>query len=112
MVRDITERKQAEEALNQAKAKYRSIFENAVEGIFQTSTDGQYLTANPMLATIYGYDSPEELIATLTDIQHQLYLISPPLAATVATDFLRNYCLQSSPVLVSQDRLAAQVEAI
>ncbi|HEY9748712.1 MAG TPA: EAL domain-containing protein [Allocoleopsis sp.] len=73
-VKDITECKQAEEALRQAEAKYRSIFENAVEGIFQTTTDGQYLTANPMLATIYGYDSPAELIATLTDIQHQLYV--------------------------------------
>jgi diguanylate cyclase (GGDEF)-like protein/PAS domain S-box-containing protein len=73
-VKDITERKRAEEALRQAEIKYRSIFENAVEGIFQTTTNGQYLTANPMLATIYGYDSPEELIATLTDIQHQLYV--------------------------------------
>nr|WP_290223456.1 EAL domain-containing protein [Trichocoleus desertorum] len=73
-VKDITERKRAEEALRQAEAKYRSIFENAVEGIFQTTTDGQYLTANPMLATIYGYDSPEELMVTLTDIQQQLYV--------------------------------------
>ncbi|MEP0871652.1 EAL domain-containing protein [Trichocoleus desertorum AS-A10] len=73
-VKDITERKQAEEALRQAEAKYRSIFENAVEGIFQTTTNGQYLTANPMLAKIYGYDSSEELMVTLTDIQHQLYV--------------------------------------
>ncbi|MBW4488228.1 MAG: EAL domain-containing protein [Trichocoleus desertorum ATA4-8-CV12] len=73
-VKDITERKRAEEALRQAEVKYRSIFENAVEGIFQTTTNGQYLTANPMLATIYGYDSPEELKATLTDIQQQLYV--------------------------------------
>jgi PAS domain S-box-containing protein len=54
--------------------KYRSIFENAVEGIFQTTPDGYYLTANPMLAQIYGYDSPAELMASLTDIQHQLYV--------------------------------------
>lgn len=73
-ITDITELKQAEAALGQAEAKYRSIFENAVEGIFQTTPDGSYLTANPMLAKIYGYDSPEELITTLTDIRHQLYV--------------------------------------
>ncbi len=60
---DITDRKQAEEALKQAEAKYRSIFENATEGIFQTAPDGRYLSANPALARIYGYDSPSELIA-------------------------------------------------
>lgn len=72
-ITDITGRVQAEVALRQAEQKYRSIFENAVEGIFQTTPDGRYLTANPMLARIYGYDSPAELISTLTDIQRQLY---------------------------------------
>ena len=72
--RDITEYRQAQQALQQAEAKFRSIFENAVEGIFQTTIDGRYVTANPMLARIYGYDSPEELIASVTDIQHQLYV--------------------------------------
>ncbi|OLP18899.1 hypothetical protein BST81_08260 [Leptolyngbya sp. 'hensonii'] len=71
---DITERKQAEESLQVAEAKYRSIFENAVEGIFQTTADGQYLIANPMLARIYGYESVTELVDRLTDIQHQLYV--------------------------------------
>ena len=71
---DITERKQAEEALRKAESKYRSIFENAVEGIFQTSVDGRYLIANPMLARIYGYESSEELLLDFTDIKHQLYV--------------------------------------
>ncbi|MGL6139261.1 MAG: adenylate/guanylate cyclase domain-containing protein, partial [Planktothrix sp.] len=71
---DITERKQAEEALKQAEANYRSIFENAVEGIFQTTSTGIYLSANPALARIYGYQSPEELIQNLTNIQDQLYV--------------------------------------
>ncbi|MCC3536220.1 MAG: PAS domain S-box protein [Microcoleus sp. PH2017_25_DOB_D_A] len=60
---EITDRIQAEEALKQAEAKYRSIFENATEGIFQIAPDGRYLSANPALARIYGYDSPSELIA-------------------------------------------------
>ena len=71
---DITERKWALEALRQAEAKYRSIFENAIEGIFQTTTDGRYITANPMLARIYGYSSPQELIAKICDIGRQLYV--------------------------------------
>ena len=53
---------------------YRSLFENAVEGIYRTTPDGRYLDANPALARIYGYDSPAELIAGLTDIAHDLYV--------------------------------------
>ncbi|MEG4320965.1 MULTISPECIES: PAS domain S-box protein [unclassified Microcoleus] len=60
---DITDRFQAEFALKQAEEKYRTIFENATEGIFQTAPDGRYLSANPALARMYGYDSPSELIA-------------------------------------------------
>jgi PAS domain S-box-containing protein len=60
--------------LNKAEQKYRSIFENSLEGIFQITLDGQYLNANSALAQIYGYDSPQELIASITNIQHQLYV--------------------------------------
>src|SRR4028118_840155 len=59
------ERQQVEEALRQAEQKYRSIFENAVEGIFQTTPDGRYQSCNPALARIYGYESPEKLLTTL-----------------------------------------------
>ncbi|HEY9621005.1 MAG TPA: PAS domain S-box protein [Crinalium sp.] len=71
---DITERHRAEGALRQAEAKYRTIFENAVEGIFQTTPDGHYLSANPALARIYGYDSPADLVDNLTSVQQQLYV--------------------------------------
>ena len=71
---DITERKQAEAALMQAEEKYRQIFENALEGIFQTAPDGMLISANPALAQIYGYDSAEELMASVNDIQRQLYV--------------------------------------
>lgn len=73
-LQNITERKQAQEALKKAEQKYRRIFENALEGIFQTTIDGRYISANPALAQIYGYDSPEELMTTVTNIQHQLYV--------------------------------------
>ncbi|MBI2191489.1 MAG: ammonium transporter [Planctomycetes bacterium] len=74
IVRDITERKKAEEALRQAEAKYRDIFENIQEGIFQTTADGKYLSANQALADIYGYASPRELMVSLSDITRQLYV--------------------------------------
>jgi PAS domain S-box-containing protein len=72
--RDITQLKQAEQALRRAEEKYRTIYENSVEGIFQTKPDGHFITANPALARIYGYESPEELVTALTDIEHQLYV--------------------------------------
>ncbi len=71
---DITERKAMEEALRRAEEKYRSIFENAVEGIFQSTPDGRYLSVNPALARMYGYESPEELMGSVTDITHELYV--------------------------------------
>ncbi|MFM9267875.1 EAL domain-containing protein [Tychonema sp. BBK16] len=71
---DITDRKQAEEGLQRAEEKYRSIFENAIEGIFQTTPDGRYLSANPALARIYGYQSPAELMMQIHNIDHQLYV--------------------------------------
>ena len=73
-IRYAIERKRAEAAVLQAEEKYRSIFEHSVEGIFQTTPDGHYLSANPALARIYGYDSAAELMAHLTDIADQLYV--------------------------------------
>ncbi|WP_103668652.1 EAL domain-containing protein [Pseudanabaena sp. BC1403] len=74
LVNDVTQKIQSEEALKRAEAKYRGIFEHAIEGIFQSTVDGKFLIANPMLAEIYGYGSPEDLITNLTDIEHQLYV--------------------------------------
>ncbi len=58
----LRDRIRAQESLRQAEEKYRAIFENAIEGIFQTSPDGEYLSVNQSLANIYGYNSPDELI--------------------------------------------------
>ena len=70
----MTERIETEEALREAERNYRSIFENALEGIFQTTTGGNYLRANPALAHIYGYESTQDLIESLRDIKQQLYV--------------------------------------
>jgi PAS domain S-box-containing protein len=71
---DITERKHVEEARWQAEEKYRVIFENAIEGIFQTTPEGKYLSANPALARMYGYDSADELIRSVNDIGQMIYV--------------------------------------
>jgi PAS domain S-box-containing protein len=69
LIHDITERKQVEE-------KYRSIFENAQEGIFRSTPERRFVMANQSMARILGYDSPEDLIAGITDIPRQLYVDS------------------------------------
>ena len=64
---------QAHEDLKTSESKYRGIYENAIEGIFQTTPEGRFLDASPSLARHLGYDSPQELVATITDAAHQLY---------------------------------------
>lgn len=71
---DMSELKETEKALREAEKKYSSIFENAIEGIFQTTPDGCYLSANPALARIYQYESPEELIAEMNIMERPLYV--------------------------------------
>ncbi|MEG5042399.1 MULTISPECIES: response regulator [unclassified Microcoleus] len=74
MLANVLERKRAEAALRQSETKYRSIFENAVEGIFQTTPSGHYLSGNRALARIYGYESCTQMLAELTDINRQFYI--------------------------------------
>ena len=73
-IEDITQRQATLEALEHAELRYRHIFEHASEGIFQTTREGRYLAANPALARIYGYATPQELMADLSDIEHRLYV--------------------------------------
>ena len=68
IVRDISKRKQEEQALRKSEEKYRSIFENAVKGMFQVSNDGHFISVNPAMARIYGDASPEEMISRMTGV--------------------------------------------
>ncbi|GET41119.1 adenylate/guanylate cyclase domain-containing protein [Microseira wollei] len=70
----LIQRKQAEEALRLSEERYHSIVDNAVEGIFQSTPAGRFLSANAALARIYGYDSPEELVSSVGDIAKQVYI--------------------------------------
>jgi PAS domain S-box-containing protein len=71
---DITDRKQAGEALKRSEGKYRAIFENAIEGIYQATTEGSYVSVNPAFAKMLGYKTPEEMISSITDIATQIYV--------------------------------------
>jgi diguanylate cyclase (GGDEF)-like protein/PAS domain S-box-containing protein len=73
-LQDITRQKLSEIAAHEAEERYRSIFENTAEGIYQTSPDGQYLNFNPALAKIYGYESADALMNGISDIEKQLYV--------------------------------------
>ncbi len=74
LVQDISSRVASAEILKSTEEKYRSIFENAVEGIYQTTRDGEFLSANPALAQIFGYDSTSELIFDIDDIASEIYV--------------------------------------
>lgn len=61
------------EELKQAEKKFRGIFENAVEGIFQIAPNGSFINANPSLAKILGYDSPEDLMRSVSNVSIQCF---------------------------------------
>ncbi|WFS62209.1 EAL domain-containing protein [Pseudodesulfovibrio thermohalotolerans] len=71
---EIAERKVIGDALRKAEKKYRAIFENAVEGIYQSSLSGRFQDTNPALARILGYKSPEDLMSSVYDIGTQIYV--------------------------------------
>lgn len=71
---DITERRAMEAAVRDAEENYRTIFENAVIGIFRTTPDGRPITVNCALARIHGYDTPDELLADLSNASAQLFV--------------------------------------
>jgi PAS domain S-box-containing protein len=73
ITRDITERKEADEALRLAEQKYRHIFEEAILGIFQSTPEGRLLSVNPAMARMCGYESPGLMIASVVDIRSQFY---------------------------------------
>jgi len=74
IARDITDRKRAEEALKEGEEKYRNIFENTMVGIFQSTPSGQYINVNPAHAKMLGFETPEEMMKSITNIGKQLYV--------------------------------------
>jgi len=68
------ERTESRRALLKAEQKYRGIFENSINGIFQTTPEGTYLDVNPALIRMYGDSSREEMMARISDIGRLLYV--------------------------------------
>ena len=62
------------QALRKKEERYRSFYKNAVEGFFQSTPEGRFLNVNPAFARMLGYDSPEEMISTIADIERQYYV--------------------------------------
>ncbi|MDW8001113.1 MAG: PAS domain S-box protein [Deltaproteobacteria bacterium] len=71
---DVTEKEEKEILLRESEKRFRSIFENAFEGIFQTTRDGEFIMANPAFVQMLGYSSFEELKQEVKDIAKQLYV--------------------------------------
>jgi len=71
---DISERKQAEEALRESEQRYRGLFESAMIGIFQSTPGGKYVSVNPAYAKIHGYSTPEEMVREVKDIRSTIYV--------------------------------------
>ena len=71
---DVTERKQAAEALRRAEEKYRAIFDDAVIGIFQVTPEGRPVSINHAMALLHGYDSPEQLLAEVSNVGAELFV--------------------------------------
>lgn len=59
---------------NEAESRFRGIFENAVEGIYQTTPEGRFMTVNPALARMLGYDHLTELGESIEDVGRQVYV--------------------------------------
>ncbi len=93
--RRLDELESTQQALRSSEARYRSIFENALEGVFQTTPEGRFLSINPALVGILGYDSEAELLAMVTDISTQCYANPSDreemLRQLRENDFVKNY---------------------
>jgi len=66
--------KESIDELKKSEEQYRGIFENAIEGLFQSTVQGRFLNVNPALARIFGYSNPDEFVSSVTNIKHQLYV--------------------------------------
>ena len=73
-ITDVEERRRAERALSEAEKKYRAIVENAAGGLYQLTPEGIYLSANPSMARILGYDSVDDLLHMVKDANTAVYI--------------------------------------
>ena len=73
MLQDITERKQYEDKLARSEANYRNLFENAPIGVFQSTIEGRFGSVNKSFSDMFGYEDPEDVLKSITNIGTQVY---------------------------------------
>lgn len=100
---DVTERQRVQEAARRAEEKYRAIFNDAVIGIFQHSADGRPLNVNRAFAKMHGYDSPEELLAGISNAAQQLF-VEPERMAVLTRMAVEQGIAQGEVELYRRDR--------
>ncbi len=81
---DLTEIKKVESELLKSEVKYKAIFQNAVEGIYQSTVEGTFVDANPAMANLLGYTSVKDLKQHVKNIKDQLYV-----SKAVRKEFIR-----------------------
>jgi len=74
VARDVSMMERIRDTLQAIEGKYKNIFDNAPDGIFQSTPEGRYLSVNPAMARIFGFASPVEMREYYTDIGHQMYV--------------------------------------
>lgn len=98
VARDVSKRMRTEQALREAEENYRSIFENALEGIYQATYEGRLLSLNPAFASIFGYDSAEHMLQDVNNVRHDIYHKQKDrdtfLKTLVENDVVRDYELR------------------
>ena len=102
--------------IKKSEEKYRLIFENATEGIYQTTPEGQYISVNPAFAKMLGYKSPKEINAAITDIDSRLYAIPEErenLKNLIAENgFVNNFLISGNRVDGVNIRLSINAHAV
>lgn len=96
---DNTERKKIEDALVENEVLYRNLFENASIGMFQSTLEGQFIRINKAYATMLGYDSPEEVISTITDTSTQIHTDPENRTKLLAALKQEGWCYAEQPYL-------------
>jgi diguanylate cyclase (GGDEF)-like protein/PAS domain S-box-containing protein len=97
--RDITEQKRIESAIRETEEKYRAIFEDSVVGIFQATPEGRLIRVNYALAHLHGYDSPEEMMAEVTNMVQNLF-VDPNRMIELSKEVTGHYIVRGAEVEV------------